>query len=100
MHVKTTFLNSDLKEEVYRDQLEGLETTGKQIFVCKWKKSIYGLRQASRQQYLMFNDTILSYDFIENIIDWCVYLKASGNKFIILVLYVDDILLATKEIYL
>lgn len=27
-------------------------------------------------------------------VDWCIYLKVSGSRFIILALYVDDILLA------
>ena len=39
-------------------------------------------------------------DSLENIVDQCIYLKASGSKFIILVLYVDDILLATNDLSL
>lgn len=58
--------------------------------VCKLKKSIYRLKQASRQWYLKFNDIVTSFGFEENIVNWCIYLKASGSKFIILVLYVDD----------
>jgi len=60
MDVKTAFLNGDLEEEVYMDQPEGFVTTRKEKFVYKLKKSIYGLKQASRQWYLKFNDTILS----------------------------------------
>ena len=66
--------------------------------MCKLKKSIYGLKQASRQWYLKFNDTITSYGFVENIVDRCIHMKVSGSKFIILVLYVDDILLATNDV--
>ena len=66
--------------------------------MCKLKKSIYGLKQASRQWYNRFNDTITSYGFVENIVDRCIYMKVSGSKFIILVLYVDDILLATNGV--
>ncbi|KAL6315241.1 hypothetical protein AAG906_000319 [Vitis piasezkii] len=36
---------------------------------------------------------------LENTVDQCIYLKFSGSKFIILVLYVDDILLASIQIY-
>ena len=43
---------------------------------------------------------ITSFDFKENIIDQCIYLKFSGSKFIILVLYVDDILLASSDVEL
>ena len=97
MDVKTAFLNGDLEEEVYMDQPQGFETTGKESLVCKLKKSIYGLKQASRQWYLKFNNTILSYGFVENTVDTCIYMKVSGSRFIILVLYVDDILLAAND---
>ena len=36
------------------------------------------------------------FEFKENIIDRCIYLKVSGSKFIFLIIYVDDILLATN----
>ena len=42
--VKTAFLNGDLGEEVYMDQLDGFLTTGKEQLVCKLRKSIYGLK--------------------------------------------------------
>ncbi|KAL0539955.1 hypothetical protein IC582_024177 [Cucumis melo] len=97
MDVKTAFLNENLDEEVFMNQPEGFMVEGKEHMVCKLKRSIYGLKQASRQWYLKFNDTITSFGFKENIIDRCIYLKISGSKFIILVLYVDDILLATND---
>ena len=66
--------------------------------VCKLNKSIYGLKQAFRQWYLKFNDTITSFRFKENTVDRCIYLKVSGSKFIFLILYVDDILLASSDL--
>ena len=47
---------------------------------------------------LKFNDTIISFGFKENIVDWCIYLEVSGSKFIFLILYVDDILLISNDI--
>jgi len=41
---------------------------------------------------------ILSFGFEMNVVDDCMYQKFSGNKYIFLVLYVDDILLATNNI--
>ena len=97
MDVKTAFLNGELEEEVYMDQPEGFSIGGKDM-VCKLKRSIYGLKQASRQWYLKFNDVITSFGFKENIVDRCIYLKVSGSKIMFLVLYVDDILLATNDL--
>ncbi|KAG7564293.1 Integrase catalytic core [Arabidopsis suecica] len=98
MDVKTAFLNGDLLEEVYMRQPEGFIIESQKDMVCKLKKSIYGLKQASRQWYLKFDETITKFGFKENIVDPCIYLKISGSKFIFLVLYVDDILLASSDL--
>ena len=48
MDVRTAFLNGDLSENVYIVQSPGFEVAGKENMVCKLRKSIYGLKQASR----------------------------------------------------
>ena len=55
MYVKTAFLNGDLSEEVYMLQLEGFKANGKENMLCKLKRAIYGLNQASHQWYLKFD---------------------------------------------
>lgn len=40
---------------------------------------------------------VREYGFTENPSDSCIYMKVSGSSFIILILYVDDILLATNS---
>ena len=98
MDVKTVFMNGNLEKKVYMDQPEGFSVEGKENMVCKLKKSIYELKQASQQWYLKFNDIITSFRFKENTVDQCIYLKVSESKFIFLILYVDDILLATNDL--
>jgi hypothetical protein len=98
MDVKTAFLNGNLENVVYMDQPEGFSLNEKEHMVCKLNKSIYGLKQASKQWYLKFNDTITSFGFKENTVDQCIYLKVSGSKFLFLILYVDDILLASSDL--
>ena len=95
--VKMAFLNGNLEEEVYMKQPGGFSSSEGEQLVCKLKKSIYGLKQASRQWYLKFHEIIASFGFKENIIDQCIYQKVSGSKICFLVLYVDDILLATND---
>ena len=98
MDVKTAFLNGDLNEEVYMMQPEGFEANDSGTLVCRLKKSIYGLKQDSRQWYLKFHSVVTSYVFVENKVDQCIYCKVSGRKFIFLILYVDDILLASSDL--
>ena len=100
MDVKTAFLNGDYEENVYMDQPMGLSIEGKEHMVCKIKKLIYSHKQDSRQWYLKFNDNIVSFGFKENTVDWWIYLKIDGSKVIFLILYVDDILRATKILVL
>ena len=97
MDVKTTFLNGDLVENVYMSQPISFEEVGKKQIVCKLKKSIYGLKKTSRQWYLKFDEVVTANGFKENIVDQCIYMKVSGSKYIFLVLYVDDSLLATND---
>ena len=60
---KTTFLNADLEENVYMAQPKGFIVEGKERMGCRLKKSIYGLKQASRQWYLKFDSTIKKFRF-------------------------------------
>ena len=98
MDVKTAFLNGDIDETIYMIQPENFVSGDPKRMVCKLKKSIYGLKQASRQWYYKFHQVIISFGFEVNAVDDCVYHKFSGSKHIFLVLYVDDILLASNDI--
>ena len=98
MDVKTAFPNGDIEETIYMVQPEYFVLGDPKSMVCKLKKSIYGLKQASHQWYHKFHQIIISFGFEVNMVDDCVYHKFSGSKHIFLVLYVDDILLATNDI--
>jgi hypothetical protein len=100
MDVKTTFLNGDLLKNVYMAQPKGFIVKGKEHMVCHLRKSIYRLKQASRQCYLKFDETIRSFAFKENEKDNCIYAKFGSEKFILRILYVDDILLASSDVSL
>ncbi|WVZ24581.1 hypothetical protein V8G54_003125 [Vigna mungo] len=98
LDVKTTFLHGDLEEEIYMKQLEGFEEPGKEHLVCRLKKSLYGLKQAPRQWYKKFDSFMIQHNFKKTFADHCVCVKHYENgEFIILLLYVDDMLIVGKN---
>jgi hypothetical protein len=48
MNVKTTFLNEELKEQIYMTRVDGFVVKGQEDKVCKLLKSLYGLKQAPK----------------------------------------------------
>ncbi|GJV99549.1 retrovirus-related pol polyprotein from transposon TNT 1-94 [Tanacetum coccineum] len=93
MDVKTAFLNGELDEEIYMQQPEGFVVKGQEHKVCKLVKSLYGLKQAPKQWHEKFDNTLLSNGFQINECDKCVYVKQYKNAFVIICLYVDDMLI-------
>nr|GEV83395.1 retrotransposon protein, putative, Ty1-copia subclass [Tanacetum cinerariifolium] len=98
MDVKTAFLNEYINEEVYMEQPEGFVNPKYPNWVCKLKRSIYGLKQASRQWNKQFDNEIKKFSFTQNLDEPCVYLKASGSNITFLILYVDEILIMRNNI--
>ncbi|GJV70187.1 retrotransposon protein, putative, ty1-copia subclass [Tanacetum coccineum] len=96
--LKTAFLNGYLSEEVYMEQPKGFVNLKYPNRVCKLKRSIYGVKQASRQYNKRFDDEIKKFGFTQNRDEPCVYLKASGSNITFLILYVDDILIMGNNI--
>jgi hypothetical protein len=76
-------------------QPQGYEVKGKENLVCRLKKSLYGLKKAPRQWYLKFDRFMIEQGYSRCHSDHCVYFKKLENEsFIILLLYVDDMLVA------
>jgi hypothetical protein len=51
MDVKTAFLNGELDEVIFMDQPIGFMVKGQKCKVCRLNRSLYGLKQSSRQWY-------------------------------------------------
>ena len=98
MDVKTAFLNGELEEEIYMEQPEGFIVPGKEKKMCKLVKSLYGLKQAPKQWHAKFDQIMLANGFKINECDKCVYIKNVMNHEVIVCLYVDDMLIMSKEI--
>nr|GEX44416.1 reverse transcriptase [Tanacetum cinerariifolium] len=86
MDVKTVFLNRYLNEEVYMEQPEGFVNLKYPNRVCKLKRSIYGLKKASRRWNKRFDDEIKKFGFTQNRDEPCVNLKASREAILLLLM--------------
>ena len=98
LDVKTAFLHGELEEEIYMTQPEGYTDAGGRNWVCKLNKSLYGLKQSPRQWYKRFDSFMRRQKYTRSKYDNCVYLqKLHDGSFIYLLLYVDDMLIASKS---
>ena len=97
MDVKTAFLNGDLNEEIYMEQPEGFSAPGQEMKVCRLVKSLYGLKQAPKQWHEKFDNVMLSHGFKINECDKCVYVKDDEHGYVIVCLYVDDMLIVGSD---
>jgi hypothetical protein len=98
MDVKTAFLNGDLEEDIYMVQPEGFIVKGKETWVCKLNKSLYGLKQASRAWYQKMDQALQNLEFIRLYADPCIYVLRTSELVIFLSLYVDDLLLVSNSL--
>ena len=100
LDVKTAYLNAPIDHEIYLEQPKGFEKydANNCKLVMKLKKSIYGLKQSGR----MWNNLLHSYleqqGFKQSKSDHCVYVRANGLNKAILIVWVDDIILAASTL--
>lgn len=100
MDVVTAFLNGILKEEIYMKIPLGINIKNKESFVCKLNKSLYGLKQAARCWFEVFEKVLLEeLGFTSSSKDPCIFIKFRGSerKNIYAVLYVDDIVIVSGD---
>jgi hypothetical protein len=90
LDVKTAFLNCKLNETIYMSLPYGLNIENKENKVCHLQKSVYGLKQASRNWNEGVHKDLTSFGLKQNKNDSCIYYKHSKDCMIFVSVYVHD----------
>ena len=98
MDVDTAFLNADIDEDIWVKIPEGTKVAANDDGIYKLNKSLYGLKQASRNWNNDINEFLISNDFTRLKADPCIYVKSiQGNnngiittRYQMVELFVDD----------
>lgn len=81
------------------EQPEGYEvkssTNGKLVY--KLEKSLYGLKQSGRNWNKMLHEYLSENEFVQNPADHCVYTRETENEKVIMVIWVDDLIIAASD---
>ena len=83
MDVDTAFLNGTIDKEIYMVAPQGFKAENGKVW--KLKKSLYGLKQASRIWNQTISKTLISYGYTQCESDPCLFVN--GNSMILV--YVD-----------
>lgn len=97
--VNNAFIHGFLDEQVYMIPPPGY-TKASPGQVCHLQRSLYGLKQASRQWNSELTQKLISVDFQQSKHDHCLFTKGTGHHFIALLIYVDDILVTSPSLQL
>ena len=91
------FLHGDLHEEVYMKPSPGMHIYDPSL-VCKLQKSLYGLKQASRQWNQKLSSALLQLSYVQSTSDYSLFVKQNASSFATLLVYVDDVVLAGNNL--
>ena len=95
--IATAYLNAPLNENIYMNQPDGFVDINNKSKVCKLHKTIYGLKQSGREWFSLLHIALTEMKNFRPVAnDACLYY--SPNRDVMLLIYVDDILIAGKHI--
>jgi hypothetical protein len=92
MNTKSTFLNGVIQEEIYVRQPPGFENLKYPNRVYKLSKTLYELKQAPQTWYVRLKTFLLDHGYVMGSIDKTLFTLKYGNDFLLIQIYVDDII--------
>ena len=97
LDIKTAFLNGEMDLDVYLEQPKGYEDKDRTL-VCKLNKTLYGLKQAPRAWNQKLKAELEKLGFRESAADAGLYIGIRDNHPIYILVYVDDLLIASQDL--
>lgn len=101
MDVSNSFLHGELDEEICMSFPQGYTPAPGVVLppnaMCKLRNFIYGLKQASRKWNETFTNVLLADGFTQSQSDITLFTKKTKTGFISLLVYVDDIAIASNN---
>lgn len=101
LDISNVFLNGELTEKIYMKLPPGYTPKASVSLplnaVCKLNKSLYGLKQTSRQWFLKFSTTLLSLGFKQSHSDHTLFIRRFEGRYVAVLVYVDDIIIASNN---
>lgn len=99
MDVVTAYIQGNLPDEIYIEQPEAFKVQGQEDKVCLLKRALYGLKQAGRCWYEKLDNYLKGINMTNSNVDPCVYVSTNENNRVIIIIYVDDLLIASKSLH-
>ena len=98
--VKSAFKHAKIDEEVYIEQPEGYHEKAEDgtKLGCKQNKSIYGLKQASKNWYDRLKNFLVDESFEQSKREYSLYVKREPGKTIYVLVWIYDVLVASSSL--
>ena len=99
MDVCSAYLHAPIDTEIFIDQPKGFiktDQSGRKL-VWRLKKSLYGLKQSGRNWNNVLHEHLLNDHFCQSLADPCLYTKFENGNIILLLVWVDDLVIAANN---
>ncbi|PKI72225.1 hypothetical protein CRG98_007423 [Punica granatum] len=96
LNVNNTFLHGVLEEEVCMRPPPVYNVLAPNQ-ACRLRKSLYGLRQASRNRFPKFSVALKDYGFEQSAADYSLFTYSREGIFMVVLVYVDDLILTGND---
>lgn len=97
MDVVSAYVQGYLHDEIYMEQPQLFAKQGNEDKICLLKRPLYGLKQAGREWYKRLNDYLIKIGAQNDASNPCVYVFGNGKNRVILLIYIDNLLLASTN---